>query len=309
VNKNKFFNAVQDGNTLTLAFYDAIGEDFFGEGITPKAVTEALSHGDYTAITLRLNSPGGDAFAGVAIYNLLRACSKPINVIVDGMAASAASIIAMAGDTITMNQGSVMMIHEAQAMAMGDRATMLKMADTLETVTGSLADIYATRTGTAKKDVLAMLAVETWFDPKDAVAKNFATAIGKDSAIANHFDLSPFQFKHIPEELKNVVKTREVDGEHLTAGDFVYVGNADDTSTWSLPWHFSSDEKTKSHLRDALARFDQDEVIPASHKDEAYAKLLRLCKEHGIEVSQRGKAKNEVDYSIRLKQIQLEKRK
>jgi hypothetical protein len=89
-------------------------------------------------------------------------------------------------------------------------------------------------------------------------------------------------------------KTKEVDGEKLTAGDFVYVGNADDTSTWSLPWHFSTEALTQSHLRDALARFDQDEVIPASHKDEVYAKLLRLCKEHGIKVDSKGNPKNSI---------------
>jgi ATP-dependent Clp protease protease subunit len=200
--KNKFFNATTEGKTLTLAFYDAIGNaDMFGNGITPQMVAEALSD-DYDDVTLRLNSPGGDAFAGVAIYNLLRASTKPINVIVDGMAASAASIIAMAGDTITMNQGSVMMIHEAQGVAFGDAATMIKMADTLKTVTGSIADIYATRTKNSKKDVLEMLAAETWMDSKECVSMNFATAVSKEKAIKNSFDLS--SFRNTPEELKKV---------------------------------------------------------------------------------------------------------
>jgi ATP-dependent protease ClpP protease subunit len=316
--KNKFFNASATGTTLTMALYDVIGGDMFGNGITPQMVSDALSQSGCTDITLRLNSPGGDAFAGVAIYNILRASKLPVNVIVDGMAASAASIIAMAGDSITMNQGSVMMIHEAQGMAYGDAATMVKMADTLKTVTGSIADIYASRTKTSKKDVLDMMAEETWMDSKDCVAKNFATAVSKEASIGNSFDLSAF--RNVPETLKAVAKTKEVDGDHLTAGDFVYVGNSDDTSTWSLPWHFSTDEKTKSHLRDALARFDQDEVIPESHKAEAHAKLLRLCQEHGIDVTKDGKkAKNEADpvvvetavdtLSLKLKQIEINRRK
>lgn len=151
---------------------------------------------------------------------------------------------------------------------------------------------------------------------KEAVTNGFATSVADNSkTVSNIFDLSAFQFKHIPEELKNVVKTREVDGEHLTANDFVYAGNPDDPSTWSLPYKFASDEKTKSHLRDALARFDQDEVIPEAHKAEAYAKLVRLCGEYGIEVSQRGKAKNEVDdfdgitHSLRVLKLQIERRK
>jgi ATP-dependent protease ClpP protease subunit len=200
MDKHKFFNSTQEGNTLTLTFYDAIGEGMFSEGITPKMVTDAIGQDSYSDITLRLNSPGGDAFAGVAIYNVLRASGKPVNVIVDGMAASAASIIAMAGDTITMNQGAVMMIHEAQGVAFGDAATMVAMADTLKIVTGSIADIYATRTGTSKKDVLEMMAVETWMDGKEAVANKFATTVSKEKAIKNSFDLSAF--KNTPEQLK-----------------------------------------------------------------------------------------------------------
>jgi ATP-dependent protease ClpP protease subunit len=286
---NRIFNSAMSENSLVLTCYDAIGEDMFGAGITAQAFQQALdAQPDYSDITLRVNSPGGDAFAGVAIYNLLKASKKPVNVIVDGLAASAASIVCMAGDTITMNQGSVMMIHEAQALAMGDKAAMLKMADTLETVTGSIADIYVGKTKNSKKSVLAMMAAETWMDPKDAVANGFATAVGKAGAIKNSFDLS--RFKNTPIELQ--AKTKEVAGEHLTAGDFIYIGNPDDTSTWSLPWHFSSDEKTKSHLRDALARWDQDEKIPESHKAECHAKLLRLCAEHGIDVSRKGNPKN-----------------
>jgi ATP-dependent Clp protease protease subunit len=207
MDNKKFFNAATTGSTLTLAFYDAIGEGMFGGGITPAAVQDALNNSNCTEITLRLNSPGGDAFAGVAIYNLLRASKLPVNVVVDGMAASAASIIAMAGDSITMNQGAVMMIHEAQGMSYGDAATMLKMADTLKVVTGSIADIYATRTRNAKTNVLEMMANETWMDSKECVAQGFATAVSKEASIGNSFDLSTF--RNAPASLKNV-KIEEV---------------------------------------------------------------------------------------------------
>jgi ATP-dependent protease ClpP protease subunit len=309
---NRFFNAVKVGDALEMSIYDAIGEGMFGGGITPQTVQQVLNddeQDDYSSITLRVNSPGGDAFAGVAIYNLLKACSKPVNVIVDGMAASAASIVCMAGDTICMNAGTVMMIHEAQGCAMGDSDTMVKMADTLKTVTASIADIYVAKTGMSKNKVLEMMKEETWMDPKDAVKQKFATVEGKDGAVKNSFNLSIF--KHAPADaLKLEAKTKEVAGEHLTAGDFIYVGDPDKVDTWALPWHFSTDEKTKSHLRDALARWDQEEKIPEAHKAECYAKLVRLCKEHGIEVSSPNKPpKNEVDHSIRMKQIEIEKRK
>jgi ATP-dependent protease ClpP protease subunit len=311
----RFFNAAQAESVLTLEVYDVIGADFFGDGITASAVSDAIAQaGTHDSISLRINSPGGDAFEGVAIYNVLKNNAKPVNVYVDGLAASAASIVAMAGDTICMGTGAMMMIHPAQGCAMGDAKAVREFADTLDQVSASIADIYVERTKNSKKSVTDMMNAETWMSAKEAVKNGFATSVADTSKmVSNAFDLS--QFKNVPVELKNQAKTKEVDGEHLTAGDFVYVGNADDTSTWSLPWHFSSDEKTKSHLRDALARFDQDEVIPASHKDEAYAKLLRLCGEYGIEVSQRGKAKNEAPsfdaaaHDIRMKQIQIARRK
>lgn len=306
----RFFNAAQTENVLTLEVYDVIGADFFGDGITASAVSDAIAQaGAHDSVTLRINSPGGDAFEGVAIYNVLKNHGKPVNVCVDGLAASAASIVAMSGDTICMGTGSMMMIHPAQGMAMGDAKAVREFADTLDQVSASIADIYVERTKNSKKSVTDMMNAETWMSAKEAVKNGFATEVSDGKKVSNAFDLSAFQFRNIPEELKAQAKTKEVDGEHLTAGDFIYVGDPDKTDTWSLPWKFSTAEKTKSHLRDALARFDQDEVIPESHKAEAYAKLVRLCKENGIEVSQRGKAKNEVDYSIRMKQIQLEKRK
>ena len=81
-------------------------------------------------------------------------------------------------------------------------------------------------------------------------------------------------------------KEKTVDGEVLHAGDFLIVGNADDPETWKLPVKFSTEEKTKSHLRDALARFDQLEGVSAEEKDKAHAELVKLAKEHGIEVSE-----------------------
>lgn len=289
---NKLFNVSKSSDNLTLSIYGSIGADWNGDGITAQTVSDALK-AECKSITVRVNSPGGSAFDGVAIYNLLKSSNKPVNVIVDGMAASAASIIAMAGDTITMATGSVMMIHEGQAMAFGAADDMRKMADTLDTVTGSIADIYVAKTGLKKADVLKMQNVETWMNADEAVAQGFATAVSKDkSAVKNEFKLD--HFRNAPVELRNQAKTREVDGENLTYNDYVYAGNPDDPSTWSLPYKFSTEAKTQSHLRDALARFDQDEVIPASHKDEVWAKLLRLCKEYGIKVDSKGTPKNHI---------------
>lgn len=320
--KNRFFNAVTANGTLTLDMYDFIGGDMFGDGITEGMVANALASSTSNAVTLNINSPGGDAFAGVAIRNVLSQSGRKVTVNVVGLAASAASIVAMAGDNIVMHSGSVMMIHPAQAMTMGSADDMRKMADTLDTVTNSIADIYVAKTGLDKSKVLDMMSAETWMSGEEAVANGFATAVSKEQkAVTNSYDLSILAFKNTPVELQAVVKTREVDGEHLTAGDFIYVGNPDDPSTWALPYKFATDEKTKSHLRDALARFDEDEVIPAAHKAEAWAKLVRICGEYGIDVSRKGNPKNETEpilidtsdhanrINIMLKQLEINRRR
>jgi ATP-dependent Clp protease, protease subunit len=204
---NKFFNAAKTGDNLVLSIYGPIGADMFGDGISAQSVSDALK-ADAKTITVRVNSPGGSAFDGVAIYNLLKSSAKPVNVIVDGMAASAASIIAMAGDTITMATGSTMMIHEAMSMAFGNAEKMTKMADTLTTVTSGIADIYVARTGLPKAEILEMQNVETWLTASEAVAKGFATSVSKDKAVKNEFKLDAFS--NIPEELKAEAKVEAV---------------------------------------------------------------------------------------------------
>jgi ATP-dependent protease ClpP protease subunit len=287
---------------------DAIGASFFGDGITAGSIKAALDEAvDCPSVTMNINSPGGDLYEGVAIYNVIKACGKPVNVNVVGMCASAASLVAMAGKTVTMQLGTTMMVHNAQALVAGYASDCRKMADVLDTVSASAADLYAAKTGLPKDEVLKLMDAETWMNPEEAKEKGFADAISKDKAkVTNMYNLSVF--KNAPAELKLEVKTKEVDGEHLTAGDFIWVGDPDKVDSWALPWHFSTEEKTKSHLRDALARFDQEEKIPESQKPEAYAKLVRLCKEHGIEVSKKTAEADEFNSTeIRLRQLQLKK--
>jgi len=194
-----------EAEALELALYGPIGEDFFGAGITDTMVSQTLkSANPYASITLRLNSPGGDLYQGVSICNLLKAQDKPVNVIVDGLAASAASIIAMAGDTVVMQPGSMMMIHEAQGVCMGYSADMTKMADVLDSVTSSAADVYVGKTKMSKRAVMGLMANETWMEPKQAVELGFATEVGtgKQAKVSNSFDLR--FFRNVPEELKEV---------------------------------------------------------------------------------------------------------
>jgi ATP-dependent protease ClpP protease subunit len=143
-------NGKDDGNPAVLRLYDAIGGWF---GITASDVAELLDDvRDDRDLVVRINSPGGDVFDGTAIYNLLATHGGQVDVIVDGLAASAASFIAQAGDTITMNRGTQMMIHDAHGFTIGNAADHRTTADLLDGVSDEIAGIYAARAGLTKAE-------------------------------------------------------------------------------------------------------------------------------------------------------------
>jgi ATP-dependent Clp protease, protease subunit len=200
------FKAQATDNALVLDIFDVIGADMFGFGITAGMVKDAIDQNpSCSSIDMNVNSPGGDAFEGVAIFNTLKQSGKPVNVNVVGLAASAASIVAMAGDTVVMNLGTQMMIHGAMALCAGFAADMRKMADTLDQVSNSIADIYVSETGLSNRRVTEMMAAETWMSADEAVQNGFATSTGASNRVQNTFDLS--HFKNAPKDLLEEEKT------------------------------------------------------------------------------------------------------
>lgn len=179
MSNNWAFNLRGEGtDTLELDIYDVIGEGWFFDGVTAKNVRSKLrAAGDVKLIKVRINSGGGDVFDGLAIYNLLAQHSARVEVDIDGLAASMASVIAMAGDEVRMGASAFMMIHNPWTVAVGESSEMREAADLLDKMQGSLADAYVARTGIAKDDVLAMMNAETWFSSAEAVAKGFADKV------------------------------------------------------------------------------------------------------------------------------------
>lgn len=173
-----FAAEADDPNTVSI--YGVIGEDFWGEGFTAKRMAAALRSVGKNAVTVNVNSPGGDMFEGLAIYNLLREHPAKVTVKVMGVAASAASVIAMAGDDVLMGTGSVMMIHNAWGLVVGNRHDFSDAASVFETFDQSMASIYAARTGMKEAEILAMLdgptraSDGTYMTAADAIAKGFA---------------------------------------------------------------------------------------------------------------------------------------
>lgn len=145
---------------------------------TTKSILKRLEElKDEEEIVVRINSPGGIAAEGVAIYNALYRHPANIKVHVDALAASAASIIAMAGNTIQMAGNATMMIHEPWGIAMGDSEDFLKAAEALDVLAQGLMKTYSARTGQTDEEVRKMMKAETWFTAEDAVEKGFADEV------------------------------------------------------------------------------------------------------------------------------------
>ena len=191
-----------------LSIYDEIGaygvsaKDFIAElGALPAA----------TPIELRLNSPGGSVFDAVAIYNALKRHDGSVTVTVDGIAASAASYVAMAGDAVVMPENAFLMIHDPSGLAIGTAADMRAMADALDKIGASLVRGYAAKSGKPEEEIAALMAAETWFDAAEALAAGFADRLAEPVRIAAHFDIG--RFRNAPPDLVEAVEDANEEAE------------------------------------------------------------------------------------------------
>ena len=186
------------GGTTELELYDEIGY----WGVTAKDFRARLveASGD---IVLKINSPGGDVFDGIAIYNELLAYDGKVRVEVTGLAASAASVVAMAGDEIAIGENAFLMIHNAWVVAVGNRHDLTDVADVLAKIDGALAKTYASRSGMGVRTAAQFMDDETWFTAAEAKAKGLATEILQPVEAKARFDLSVFD--HAPPVLKAAI--------------------------------------------------------------------------------------------------------
>lgn len=162
----------------SISIFDPIGFDpWTGDGVTAKRIAAILRNLDGADVAVNINSPGGDMFEGLAIYNLLREYKGAVNVNVMGVAASAASIIAMAGDTIQIGRSAFLMIHNCWIVAVGNKTELRAAADTIEPFDRAMADVYAARTGLDFKAVAKLMDAETFIAGSDAVEQGFADAL------------------------------------------------------------------------------------------------------------------------------------
>ena len=173
---NKTFSVKNISATKAeILIYGEVGESWWGDSITAKQFKAELDAIDKTVreLVVRVNSPGGDVFDGFAIYNMLKNRSEKIIVYIDGLAASIASIIALAGDEVIMGEGALYMIHKPWTMAMGNANDLENKIDLLDKIEQQLITVYSKKTGLDRIELEAMLGEETWFDSSEALEKGF----------------------------------------------------------------------------------------------------------------------------------------
>ncbi|MCU7431761.1 Clp protease ClpP, partial [Paracoccus denitrificans] len=169
--------AAEEDAEASISVLDVIGQDWWGEGVTAKRVAAALRQIGKRDVVVNINSPGGDFFEGLAIYNTLREHPAKVTVKILGLAASAASVIAMAGDEVLIGRAGFLMIHNTWVVAAGDRHALREVADWLEPFDSASVDIYAARTGLDGKKLGQMLDRETWIGGQSAVDQGFADSL------------------------------------------------------------------------------------------------------------------------------------
>jgi ATP-dependent Clp endopeptidase proteolytic subunit ClpP len=189
-----------------ILIYDQIGRDFWsGEGVVAKEFAQELAKIPAARkITVGINSPGGSVHDGLAIYNLLSARRNQVTCRIDGIAASIASIIALAGSKLVMPASALLMIHDPSGICMGTADEMREMATALEKHKEALVNVYEEKTKKPRAEIEQAMKDETWFTAADAKAFGLVDDVTAEVAATNNFDLS--QFRRVPASLKNQTK-------------------------------------------------------------------------------------------------------
>lgn len=188
---------------------DPITAELFGIGQSAKSFARDLKAlGPVTQLDVRINSVGGDVFEGTAIYNLLKTHRAKKTVYVDGIAASIASVIAMAGDTIVIADNAWMMVHDPSGLVWGTAEDMRKMAEAMDKIKAGLVTAYQGKTGRPADEIQALMSDETWMTAEDAVSEGFADQVGPAAAVEPATDSLQHRFRKMPRALQGLQALR-----------------------------------------------------------------------------------------------------
>ena len=206
--KRKFWNWVRNEGERTLFLNGEISDEtWYGDEVTPKLFKDELLSGEGD-ITVWINSPGGDVFAAAQIYNMLMDYKGNVTVKIDGLAASAASVIAMAGTKVLMSPVAMMMIHNPATIAIGDTAEMKKAIEMLDEVKESIMNAYEIKTGLNRTKISHLMDAESWFNAKKAVELGFADEILFDKGKEENPEEKEEEKEEKEEELEVILFSR-----------------------------------------------------------------------------------------------------
>ncbi len=202
-NNGKWYRISAKADEAEISIFGDIGFSWWDDGVEVAGFKKDWDKiKSKKSIRVLINSPGGDVFDGVAIYNIIASEREKVGVEVLGLAASAASIIALAGASLVIDDGAHFMIHNASGMVWGTGADMRDMADTLDKVGGSLIDIYEAHSELTRDEIQAAMDAETWYTAAEAVEAGFATEVVDNGEIAaSVFDLARYKYAHVPSEM------------------------------------------------------------------------------------------------------------
>lgn len=203
---HKFWNFTEDDSGRILRIEGQIADEtWFGDEVTPQVFKNDL-HAGSGDITLWINSPGGDVFAAAQIYNMLMDYKGDVHVVIDGLAASAASVIAMAGTTVSMSPVAMMMIHNPWTVAQGEAKDMQKVIEMLREIKESIINAYELRTGLSRTKLSHLMDSESWFNAKKAVELGFADKILFDKQEEHGMETESYSFSRTAAQQDLLVK-------------------------------------------------------------------------------------------------------
>jgi ATP-dependent protease ClpP protease subunit len=240
-----------------IYIYEQIGKDFWGDGIAAKDFVRDLNALDVERIALHINSPGGAVFDGQAIHTALRQHPAEITTYVDSLAASIASVIALAAERVVMARNALFMIHNPAGYAGGSAKDMRQYADLLDTVAETIMGVYEERTGSSREEIAAAMEAETWYTAERAFAAGFVDEISAPLAVAASWDPAAFAalgFKHTPASIAAIF-TAAAPHYGADAASRIAAGRAIDARRLRAAGRVLSN-KNETDLRDARDLID-----------------------------------------------------
>ena len=279
-NRQWFSFKNEAGQTPELFIYDDI-DDWWG--VSAQSVVDQIRDMDAAEINVRINCRGGMVFEGIAIYNALRLHKANVHISIEGLAASIASVIAMAGDTVTIAENAMMMIHNPYGWATGDAEAMRKTADLMDKIADSIAVSYTARTGKSIEELKALMEAETWFTAQEALDMGLVDQIDEPVKAAACFDLSRFTnapagFGRSEEQPENKQQeTEKPDSEKEPEASTKEKPDVDAVAIAALCNQAGYPEKTEAFLKEELSE------TMAKDRLNAFDEIKNLCKAAGQE--------------------------